>query len=272
MNRRLILATCVSLLLLTHTTAHAQFATAVLSFDPGTDPAAGYSDPATALGSPERFTGEGSFPGNVTVFNPPFGEDELVSVGGGGHLTLRLSHYVVPDAAGPEIGVFTNAGIADENFPAGQAGNPLFAFGVDNALVEVSEDGLSWTSLGDTTFDIPTQGYIDPAATAESDFTRPFTGVLSDFNGLPLSEPATPDILELLEGSGGGKWLDISGTPLANVGYIRFSVPEGSGGSFELDAVSISATARGARVPEPGALALLNLLLIGLLRRNYGIT
>jgi hypothetical protein len=247
---------CFLALLGTQTT-HAQFATAVISYDSGTNPAAGYSDPHTALGAPERFTGEGSFPGYVTVFNPAFGTDELVSIGSGGHLTLRLSHFVVPDPAGPEIGVFTNVGIADENYPNGQAGNPLFAFGVDEALVEVSANGITWESLGVTTFDIPTQGYTDVANTVESDFQQPFVGDLSDFNGLALSDPANPDILELLAGSGGGTWLDISATGLAQVGYVRFSVPGTSDANFELDAVSISTTALGGVVPEPSALVIL---------------
>jgi hypothetical protein len=238
-------------------TVHAQFAAAVVSYDPGTNPAAGYSDPSTALGAPERFTGEGSFPGYVTAFNPAFGTDELVSVGSGGHLTLRLSHFVVPDPAGPEIGVFTNVGIADEDYPNGQAGNPLFAFGVDEALVEVSANGLAWESLGITTFDIPTQGYTDVANTVESDFQQPFGGALADFDGLALSDPANPDILELLAGSGGGTWLDISATGLAQVGYVRFSVPGTSDANFELDAVSISATAMGSVVPEPSTAAIL---------------
>jgi hypothetical protein len=62
--------------------------------------------------------------------------------------------------------------------------------------------------------------------------------------------------LELLAGSGGGTWLDISPTGLAQVGYVRFSVPGTISESFELDAVSISATAVGGRVPEPSALVL----------------
>ena len=61
-----------------------------------------------------------------------------------------------------------------------------------------------------------------------------------------------------LAGSGGGKWLDISGTGLAQVGYIRFSVADDmnveSRLSFELDAVSISHGAVGRLVvPETAA-------------------
>jgi hypothetical protein len=253
---------------LTANFARAQYAVEVLSYDPGVNPAVGYTNPSTTLGLPERSTGEGSFPGNVTVFNPPFGTDELVSIGTGGHLSLRLSHFAVPDPTGPEIGVFTNTGIADENYPHGQAGNPLFAFGVDDAAVELSADGLHWESLGTITFDIPTQGNADVDATVPSNFHQPFVGSLNDFNGLPLDDPANPDILELLAGSGGGMWLDISSVPLAKVGYIRFSVPADLGLNFELDAVVISASAMAARVPEPSALLLMGLALVGIVMRH----
>jgi len=63
----------------------------------------------------------------------------------------------------------------------------------------------------------------------------------------------------VLNGSAGGTWLDISTTGLAQVGFIRFTVPENalSRISLEVDAVSIAGGALGApTVPEPGTLAL----------------
>lgn len=262
------LGLCLAALLGTQST-YAQFANQVISYDPGTNPAAGYSDPSTSLGSPERFTGEGIFPGDVTAFNPGYGADELISIGETGHLTLRLSHFAIP-GAGPEIGVFTNVGIADEDYPNNQAGNPLFAFGIDDAEVEVSADGISWESLGVITFDIPTQGYNDLGGTIPSNFQQPFTGALSEFNGLRLSDPGNPDILELLAGSGGGTWLDISGTSLSKVGYIRFSVADtAANANFELDGVTIAASAMGGQVPEPSAIALVGLAIAAFATRRW---
>src|SRR5262245_19793021 len=78
--------------------AAAQYAAAVVSYNAGATPAAGFITPAASLGSPERLTGEGSFPGVVSPFNPPFLASEIVSVGEGGQITLRLSHYVLPQA------------------------------------------------------------------------------------------------------------------------------------------------------------------------------
>src|SRR5262249_8955751 len=155
-----------------------------------------------------------------------------------------------------------NVGIADTSYPSGQAGSPASTFGFDSAKVEVSPDGASWISLGKIAFDIPTNGFTDltdPYATAPgtalSDFQQPFTGSLNDFSGLKYSNGGS-DVLGLLGGSGGGKWLDLSGTGLPKVGFIRFSVADDGNANtklnFELDAVSISHAALGtAVVPEP---------------------
>ncbi|MEE8117328.1 MAG: hypothetical protein V3T28_09485, partial [Gemmatimonadales bacterium] len=38
------------------------YADQFISYDEGANPAPGFTDPTTSLGSPERFTGEGVFP------------------------------------------------------------------------------------------------------------------------------------------------------------------------------------------------------------------
>jgi len=245
----------------------AQFAVDVLSYSAGTAPAPGFTTPAAALGSPERFSGEGVFPSVVSPFSPPFLSSEVVSIGETGQLTLRLSHYALPQAGALEIGVFTNAGLVETDFPNGQAGSPVGVFGVDSAVVELSENGIDWVSLGSITFDLPTNGYTDLSdpfsnapGSALSDFQQPFTQSLSSFDGLKYADAVNPDMLDLLAGSGGGKWLDISASGLAKVGFIRFSVADDlttTNFKFELDAVSISHAAMGAvTVPEPGTIVL----------------
>src|SRR3954466_2426771 len=250
----------------------AQYAIEVISYNPGATPASGFTTSTAALGEPERFTGEGRFPGVVSPFNPPFLSNEIVSIGEGGQLTLRLSNFAVAQSGGlPEIGVFESIGIADTNYPNGQAGSPASAFGPDSAVVEVSADNSTWFSLGNILFDVPANGYTDlsnPYSTAPggalSDFQQPFVGSLSSFNGLPYSHPTNFDMLDLLAGSGGGKWLDISSTGLTQVGYIRFSVPNDgtpTNQNFELDAVSVSHAAFGGpTVPEPSASTLVIIL------------
>jgi hypothetical protein len=261
--------------------AAAQFGAQVVSYNAGTTPAGGFTMAAAALGSPERLTGEGVFPGAVTPFNPPWRPDEIVSIGEGGWLTLRLSHFALTSAPGPHLGVFVNVGLIDTAWPNGQAGSPPSTFSSpdpeDSAVVEVSENGGSWLSLNGgapIVFDAPTNGsadLTDPYSGVQggvpSDFHQPFVGGLASFDGLKFYDGLGPDMLELLAGSGGGTWLDLSATGLAHVSYLRFSVPDDMNAdtrlNFELDAVTISHAAVGAAtVPEPATpiLAMLALM------------
>jgi hypothetical protein len=252
----------VNFLLGTSSSALAQYGAEVVSYDAGTTPAVGFANPAAAIGEPERFTGEGVFPGIVSPFSPPFLASEIVSVGEGGHITIKLSHFAVANA-GLEIGVFENVGL-QMDFANGTATNPISTFGEDIAFVEVSANGVDWRSVAPTAilFNRPTNGYTDLSdpfssvpGSALSDFQQPFVADLSEFAGLPYSDPSGDDLLDVLAGSGGGTWLDISSTGLRRVGYIRFSVPNdfdpNVGQNFELDAVSIAHGAVGSPVPEP---------------------
>ena len=267
----------------------AGFADKVESFVPGSDAATTFPNipldrPESALGPPEALTGEDAFTAVVSPFNPPFGADEVVSIGEGGHLTLRLSTLARPENPGPHIGVFTNAGFADKNYPIGQAADVIVpndnfetSFGMDRALVEVSDDGIHFVPINGGVpilFDIPTNGFadastpFDPAPGAvPADPLQPFVGGLTDFNGLSY-----PDILDLLDRSAGGKWLDISRSQLDQVGFIRFSVANDGDQStqlnFELDAVAV-VDGLARPIPEPTALGVWALAIAGVLRCRY---
>ena len=96
------------------------WAVEVIDFDAGTTGTPGFDNPATALGEPERFTGEGVFPGVVSPFNPAFGTDELVSIGEGGHLTVRFDRPINNNGShlfGVDLIIFGNGGFADSDFP-----------------------------------------------------------------------------------------------------------------------------------------------------------
>ena len=260
--------------------ARAQYASAVISYDAGSSAASDYNDSSTALGAPERITGEGGFPGVVSPFNPPFGIDELVSIGEGGQLTLQLSHFVIPQLGTPVLGFFTNTGLIDNNYPNGQTsavlGETSGTFGIDRAVVEVSADNLTYVSLGEVLFDIPANAYTDltdpfsgVAGSVTSDFRQPFTGVLSDFASQVYSQAGpNNDIVDLLGGGGGGTWLDLSSSGLAQVGYVRISVADDgnatTGLNFELASVVIGNGFAGSVVPEPSMAVLLFVGVAGL--------
>lgn len=249
------------------TSAHADiFATSVLSYDAGSNAVAGYNDPMTALGSAERFTGEGVFPGGVTPFNPAFGTDELVSVGSGGHLSLGFNTTITNNAAhayGIDLIVFSNSGFLDtswsdadpNNDGSGVVGSNPFVFGAGGeATIQVSQNGTDWFTASITTLDLfPTLGYSDYTTTTpgelgmvESDFTRALNPAttLADLANLSFAE-----LVAFYDGSGGGIGIDIASSGLDSASYVRFL--NNSGEAFEIDAVAV--------VPAPGVLFMLGL-------------
>ena len=233
----------------------------VVNYQPGS--ATSFTDPNAALGLP---VGDTSF-GALTPFNPPFKPEQIVIVGAGGSITLRLSSPVPAGGAGPEIGVFSNNGLIDVSPDgSGTAGSPAATFSPPGlARVSVSADGVSFFPVAaePVTFENPTNFYTDvtidnysaPLGSAVADFSKPFAGNLSSFAGLTYRQ-----VVQLLGGSAGGTWLDVTGSGLASVEYVRFDVPAGEGRRLVLDAVTA--------VPEPGALSLGAFVLLALRRRR----
>lgn len=283
------IAASVALLVVGASTSFGQSAAAVVSYHPGVIQAAGevgpplYSNPVTALGLPDDVSGEtglnpfgGMFPNVLSPFSPPYEADEIVEIGPGGHLTLRLSNYALA-APGYSLGVFANAGLVGNYDPTTFAflgvANPASTFGAESAVVEVSEDGGNWVALNGGTsilFDMPANyfknaGVFDPAPPANPEFADVHLPIAPDKSVFAGQSEA--GLLAALGDSAGGYWLDLSATGLSQVGYVRFSVPMsalpaepyGAGDLdlvvFELDAVTIARTAVGAPVvPEPSTL------------------
>jgi hypothetical protein len=240
-----LLAVAVSPLLL-NDIAVAQddpFADAVISYDPGSDPAPGYTDPETALGSPERFTGEGVFPGVVSAFNPPYGLDEVVSLGAAGQLVVQFNAPIIDDPNnlyGIDLLIFGNTSFIDSSFPDGIVGG---VFGNDGGIIEVSANGRDWQIVRSVAADglMPTVGYIDsgpfdsaPGRTL-TDFTQPVDPSLTLELCLGLTNQ---QLMQVYRGSGGGARIDLAQVGLAQVSYVRISNPSGAGENIEIDALS----------------------------------
>jgi hypothetical protein len=218
------------------------FADAVVSYAPGSNPAAGYTTPAVALGPPERFTGEGFEPSVVSMLNPAWRPHELVSIGTGGELVLRFDTPVTDDPLNPwgiDLLVFGNALFVEGAGGAIAAPGAVFDEG---GCIEVSADGTAWTAVEGVSADglFPTEGYLDltdphdpqPGA-VESNFTRPVNPALgaTDFGGLPYTEA-----VRLYAGSGGGAGIDLAPLGLAAISYVRIS--NDGPDSPEVDAVA----------------------------------
>jgi hypothetical protein len=245
------------------------WAVAVDSFTPGTGGAPSYPNPSASIGEPTRYTGVVfGFPSVVSMFSPAFDPGDIVSIGRGGQLTVRLGETVSNDPShlyGVDIILFGNAGFADDQYPNGVNSNPAFLFGVGGANIEISADGQNFVPvapLADSLF--PTQGYLDSGpfdavpGTVPTDFRRPMNPSLnlSSFDGLNYAQS-----LALYDGSGGGTPIDIAGSGLGAVNFVRISVPLNASGPAEIDAFSV--------VPEPGTgMVLLGLLGVAFVRRK----
>lgn len=199
-----------------------------------------YVTASTALGP---LTGDTTF-GGLNPFNPPFDPGQMVILGSGGQLTLHLSSEV--PANGRTLGVFANNGIIDTSPDgSGLAGSSVATFSAaPKAIVSVSQDGTNFVTLNGgapLTFDNPTNYYLDttpsagfqPLGTQIANQSKPFLGNLSSFNGQTFSQIRTT-----LNGSAGGTWIDLSGSGLPSVNYVRFTNPTGSTYRTVIDAVS----------------------------------
>lgn len=242
-------------------TLRGQHAEAVLRYEPGVGFAtefgtgAGYTNTAAILGEPSRVT-PGAFGGPVDPFSPPYLREQVLSLGAGGVVELRLDSPALRSPLNPhglDFIVFGASGfiIVNGDYSGGGITDGSL-FGVDPSLtrVSVSSDGVQYFML---------DGSLAPAVEAmfptdgSGDFRVPVDPALTlaDFAGLGL-----PGIRALYSGSGGGvgyslAWArDGAGVPveLASAEYIRIEVLSGR---VEIDGI---ATVRP--VPEPEAWAL----------------
>ncbi|MEN0019442.1 MAG: hypothetical protein AAF747_01005, partial [Planctomycetota bacterium] len=118
-----------------------------MSYTAGSNPATGFTQAASALGAPTRFTSPSSpFGGATTPFQAAFGTNEIVSIGEGGQLTVAFDEPVRNDAQNPfglDLLIFGNAFYGDTAFPNGVAGG-IFSEG---GVISVSADGVNFLTV-----------------------------------------------------------------------------------------------------------------------------
>ncbi len=239
------------------------FATTLISYTPGGDGlSVGFQDPSTALGEPTRSNGPGQFEGDVTPFNSPFQPGDIVSLGLGGELVVAFDAPVEDDPLNPfgvDLLVFGNAFMGID-FGSFLATGTIFA---EPGLIGVSQNGSDWVDIAMVFADdlFATLGYNDTPGPFDSggsdptDFLKPVDPSIQvgDFAGLTFAE-----VVAIYDGSGGGVPVDLTGTGLAWIQYVRVRDPFDDGLGPEVDAF-----ADVAPIPEPATLTLLALALAG---------
>jgi hypothetical protein len=233
--------------------AAANTAALVLDYQPGSGPAAGYTNPAAILGEPSRVTPD-PFGGPVDPFSPPWQAGQLLSVGAGGGVTVQFAAPVLNDPLNPfglDFLIFGSAGfvITNGDFTGGGVTDgSLFSHNTGATRVSVSADGLTYYTL-DLTL-APTVDGLWPTD-GEGDFTRPVDPALTAGD---LAGDGLAGIRAHYAGSAGGTGFDLAwardgegrAVLLPAAQYVRIEVLSGRA---EVDGLV-------AVVPEPGAAVL----------------
>ena len=235
-----------------------EFADAVVSYDPGIGYVAGFTNPGAALGEPSRVN---PFGDPTNPFDPPYGKQQIVSIGAGGSLTVYFQTPILNhpnNVYGLDFTIFGNCGFIITNdfdlttydwigIPA--TDGSLFAQNTGLTRVSVSRDGVSFYVLSpniappvDNLF--PTDGGGDFHIPVAPNITQ------EDFAGATLDDMRT-----LYQGSAGGASFDISwaldetGQPvfLPEISFVRIEVLSGKAEVDGLAAVARNVRARGRR-------------------------
>jgi len=221
----------------------ATFADEVVSYNPGVDAARNYTNTAAVLGEPSRVN---PFGDAVEPFNPPYGKNQILSIGTGGSVTVKFHTPILNHPKNPfglDFIIFGNSGFIITNdfdfttfdwvgIPA--TDGSMFANNSGSTRVSVSQDGINWFALNPAI--TPTVDGLFPTDGA-GDFQMPVDPSLtqSDFAGLTADH-----IAELYDGSGGGTGYDISWAQDANgksvgLGAVKFIRVEVLTGKSEID-------------------------------------
>jgi hypothetical protein len=262
----------------------ASYASRVVSYSPGTASPL-WQNPTAALGAASAVTGENpnasnyfGFPNILSPFSPAYQGDEIVQIGEGGQLTVQLSNYAIT-GEGPEIGIFTNVGLIDSNYPNGSNTGVATSFGGGFANLSVSPDNINWIPLGTRAFGVPSLYFTNagpyetasPVASQLTDFGLPFPTKFGCFDAADWTATANcflnPNTNTF---SAGGDWFQMPGD-IASIAYVRLEIPDDNNpltdNRLAIDTIAINNAAVGAPVPEPSTLLLVAASLVLLRRR-----
>ncbi len=241
---------------------HVPWASRVVSYAPGTNAAVQWHYPQTALGEPSRRTNYGF--ADVTMFQPPWMTNQIVSIGSGGELTVEFAGAVTNDPHnihGIDLLVFGNAMFE-------MVGGRASGLSEEPALISVSQDGAAWHEVplaqADSLF--PTLGFTNATAPANEWFatgTSPTSFVRPVDPSAACANKTYAELVALYDGAGGGAGVDLAHVGLAWIRYVRVWQPAGQSWSAEVDAFADAApslsrtvniaSARGHSLPAPGA-------------------
>ncbi|HMJ91575.1 MAG TPA: hypothetical protein VK530_17255 [Candidatus Acidoferrum sp.] len=240
----LTILACASFVL--SSVAATNYADAVVSYDPGVDFAVGFTYSNTVLGEPSRVAPFGEA---IDPFNPPYGTNQILSVGAGGSVTIKFARRIYHAPRKPfglDFIIFGNCGfIVTNEFDLetfSYIGTPatdgsMFAHNTGITRVSVSRDGKKFFTLEPESAPV-----VDALFPTDSvgNFDLPVnpTLTLEDFAGATLA-----DMRALYDGSAGGAGFNFRDARNENgrrvrlpwIRYVRVEVIEGKA---EIDAFS----------------------------------
>jgi hypothetical protein len=246
MKKMLLFALAFASAVITSRAGVSGFADVVVGYNPGTGFVAGFTNPAVVLGQPSTVNPYGE---PTDVFDPPYGTNQIVSIGAGGSLTVEFRTPILNhprNRFGIDFIIFGNTGFIITNdfdyTTFNWVGTPatdgsIFGNNLGETRVSVSRDGKTFYVLNPAI--APTVDGLYPTD-GTGDFHTPVDPTLtqSDFSGLTEEE-----IQAFYYGSAGGTGYDISWAQNANgrplrlqtIRYIRVEVLSGHS---EVDAFS----------------------------------
>ncbi len=151
-------------------------------------------------------------PAGLGAYAPQAGPDELLSLGEGGSITLKMGREIV-DGEGPDFAIFENL-----LYWGGESTNAY----TEAAIVEVSDDGATWTRFG---FDFVADGPVGPLDvpdTVPANFIG-FAGIQpTSANCDPNGDGVYDDMIDPLDPAvSGGDLFDLADIGVPSARYVR---------------------------------------------------